>query len=121
MRDAKCFTGRAHKIAFQRFLRRKCYGMQQKIDTLRFTFHFFKKRLELGVAGDVARKERSFLTELAHKFLNVFLQPFALIIENQSRARIRPSPGNRPGDAALVSHAKHDAGFARQNLFLHSE
>ena len=61
------------------------------------------------------------VAKFADQLLDVFLQPFALVIENQSRAGRGPCLGDRPGDAALVRDAENDAGFACENLFLHTK
>ena len=64
-------------------------------------------------------KQRS-LAELAHQLLDVFLQPFALVIENQFRAGRGPRFRNRPRDAPLVRYSEYDADFSRQNLLRHN-
>ena len=69
--------------------------------------HLLEKCFDLIVARDVARKERSLFAELADQFLDIFLQPFTLVIENQARTCRRPGLCDRPGDAALVRHAEN--------------
>ena len=48
------------------------------------------------------------------QFLDIVLQPLALVIENQLRARLVPRLRDRPRDAALVGHAEDNAGLAGQ-------
>ena len=116
VRGPKRLACRTHKIAFERFLGRERDGMQHKIDTVGFAANFFKKRRDFFVAGNIARKQRGLFAKFTHEFLDVFLQPLALIIENQFCASIRPRFRDCPGDAAFVRHAKNDADFTGQDL-----
>src|SRR6185437_2213919 len=95
--------------------------MQQKFNLLRLAPNFFKKRSDLGIIRNVAWKQWRLLSELADQFFDVLLQPFALVVKDQTRAGIRPGFRNRPRNAALVRHAENDARFAGQNLLLHTE
>ena len=94
--------------------------MQHKIDMFGFAAHFFEKSFDLLITGNVAGKERCFFSKLADELLDIFFQSLALIIKNQSRAGRGPRLRNRPGDAALVRHAKDYAGFSGQNLLGHN-
>ena len=119
MRDSKRFAGCAQEIAFERFLRRERNRMEQQIDTISFAADFFEKCFDLGIVGNVTRKKRRFLAERGREFLHVFLQSLALIIENQTRAGVRPCLRDRPRDAALVRHTKYQANFSCQDLLSH--
>ena len=73
-----------------------------------------EKALDLGVGTDVAGKNRRVGAERAGQFLDVFLQPLALVIEDELGARLMPGLRDGPGDAALVGDAENNAGFTGQ-------
>ena len=79
-----------------------------------FCFTSPKKALDLLVGTDVAGKDGRVGAEGPGEFLDVLLEPLALVVENQFRAGAMPCLRDRPGDAAFVGHAEDDAGFAGQ-------
>ena len=70
---AKRFACCADKISFQRFPWRKCERMKHQIHAIGLYSHVFEECFDLIVVGNVAGKQRSFLSKLAHQFLNAFL------------------------------------------------
>ncbi len=121
MRSPKSFARGAEKIAFQRFLRRESDGVKEKIEAIGLALNFFKKGGDLAIARDVAGIKGRISAELADEFLDVFFQAFALVIENQARARRGPRFRDRPGDAAFIGDAEDDTGFPCENLICHNE
>src|SRR5438128_3036415 len=119
MGSAKGFACCADKIALQRFSRCEGNRVEHHIDAICLAARVFKKSPNLIVAGDIARKQRSFFSKLADQLLDVFLYPLALIIKNQTCAGRGPGLRDCPGDATLVRHAEDQADFSRQNLLCH--
>src|SRR6266571_492150 len=109
MRNAKRFPRRAYEITFKCFFRRERERMEQKIDMIGFAADFFKEALDLGVARNVAGEQRRFFSESGRQFLNIFFQPLALVIKNQTRARGRPRLSNCPGNAALIRNTENNS------------
>src|SRR5207245_122902 len=106
MGSAKGFACCADKIALQRFSRCEGNRVEHHIDAICLAARVFKKSPNLIVAGDIARKQRSFFSKLADQLLDVFLYPLALIIKNQTCAGRGPGLRDCPGDATLVRHAE---------------
>src|SRR6266566_2722697 len=119
MRSAKGFACCAHKIAFERFLRRERKRVKHQIKPVSLTAHTLKKCFDLLIARYVAWKQRRLFAEFADELFDVLFQSLALIIKNQFRARVCPRFRNRPRDAALVRHAEHDTYFSGQILLGH--
>ena len=120
VRRPKRLPRRADEIALERFLRRERHRVQHQIEPVRFPADLREKLRDLRVARNIAGKQRRAFAKLPHQFLDVLLQPLALIIENQTRPGRSPRLGDRPRDAPLVRHAENDANLPRQNLVRHN-
>src|SRR5688500_3158707 len=70
---------------------------------------------DVFIPGDVAWQNERVSAERPRQFLNVLLQPFALIRKGKLRASLRPRLRNRPGDRAFVRHAKNHSELIVQN------
>src|SRR5436305_7800963 len=121
MRGPKSVARGAKEIAFQRFLRRESNRVEKKIKAIGLGLHLFKKRRDLAVARDVARIERRLRAEFGDEFLDVFLEPFTLVIENEARAGRRPNLCDSPCDASFIGDPEDDARFSRQKLIPHND
>ncbi len=64
------------------------------------------------VLGDVAGQEQGIRAEGAGEFLDIFLEPFALVSEGQRGAGVVPGLGDGPGDGTFVGHADHQSDFS---------
>ena len=58
-------------------------------------------------------------TKLRDEFLDVFLQAFSLIVEEEGCSGLLPSLGNVPCDAAFVGDAENDADFTCKGSVTH--
>ena len=80
--------------------------------------NFSPDRLEdagdLLVLGDVARQDQGVGAKRAGQFLDVFLEPLALVGEGELRARAVPGLRDGPRDGAFVGDAEDDSQFASQ-------
>ena len=119
-----CATRKASRVVLTKSpsnASRGAYARECSIKSTRSVWlaNVFEKCFDLIVARHIAGKQRSLFSELAGQFLDIFLQPFALIIENQARTRRGPSFCDRPGDAAFVRHAEDEADFSCQNFVGH--
>ena len=112
MRDTKCFTGGVHKFAFQRFFGSERHGMQQQMQLAEFFGHRLENVGDFFVARDVARKDQSVRAESAGKFLDVFLEPFALVSEREFGSGLVPCLRDGPRNGAFVGDAEYDSEFA---------
>jgi hypothetical protein len=88
--------------------------VQEQVDAVGVLSHLAEEAVDLLVGGDVAGIDRRLGAERAGQFLDVVLQPLALVIEDQLGARLVPRLRDRPGNAALVRHAENNAGLAGQ-------
>ena len=61
----------------------------------------------------IARQNQRVRAERAGEFLDVFLEPFALVGEGERGAGLVPGLGDGPGDGALVGHADDQTNLAR--------
>ena len=50
------------------------------------------------------------------ELLDIPLQPFPLVVEDQGSSRFRPCLGDGPGDTAFVRHSEHHTGFSCQRF-----
>ena len=64
------------------------------------------------VLGHVARQDERVRAKRAGEFLDVFLEPLALVGERELRALARPRLRDGPGDGAFVGDAENDPGFS---------
>src|SRR6476659_6853502 len=100
MRGAEGFARSAEEISFQRFLWCKSDGMQKQVEPIGLAADVAKESLDLLVSRYVTRINRRVCTEFADQFFDVLFQSFALIIEDETRARRGPGFGDRPRDTA---------------------
>src|ERR1700730_2499187 len=94
--------------------------MKQKIDPVGLAADLFEETLYFAVVRNIARKQRRLFAERGGQLLDVFLQPLALIIENQTGAGIRPRLGNSPCDAAFVGDTKNNSNLSFQHTLRHT-
>ena len=85
-----------------------------------FAADFLEKCFDFRVARDVTWKEWRFLSESCRQFLDVLFQPFALVIENETRARGRPGLRDCPGDTALIRDTEDNSNLSFQHWLRHT-
>ena len=62
----------------------------------------------------------AFSLRSCRQFLDVLFQPFALVIENETRARGRPSLRDCPGDTALIRDTEDNSDLSFQQWLRHT-
>ena len=112
VRDAEGFAARVHKLAFERVLRRKRDGMQQQVQLAKFLSDLVEHAGDVIILRHVAFHQQRVCAERAGEFLDVLLEPFALVREGELRAFAVPCLRDGPGDGAFVRDAEDDSEFA---------
>ena len=114
MRHAERLAAGVHELAFQRVLGRERHRMQQQMQLA----ELFADRLEhagdVVVLGHVARQDERVGAERAGEFLDVFLEPLALVGEGELGACAVPRLRDGPGDGAFVGDAEDNSQFASE-------
>jgi hypothetical protein len=119
-----CATEKAWRVVLtnspgERLARREGDAVEEEVDPVGPFGDLAEKALDLLVGGDVAGENRRLGAEGGGQFLDVFLQPLALVIEDQFGARLMPGLRDGPGDAALVGDAENNTGFTGQRKMTH--
>ena len=114
MGEAESLAAGIDELAFQRLLGRKGDGMKEQMQAAEFFADRSVNIRDVFIFGDVAGDQKRLCAERAGEFLDVILQPLALVSEGQARARLVPGLGDGPGDGAFVGHAKDDSEFTRK-------
>ena len=86
--------------------------MKQQIQFAEFGGDGGEDARDLLVPGYVARKQEGVRAEGAGKFLDVFLEPFALVGEGERGAGVAPGLGYGPGYGTFVGNADNETDFS---------
>ena len=114
VRHAECLAAGVHKIAFERLFRREGDGVQQQMQPAEFLARFVEHARDVIVLRHITFHQQRVCAERAGEFLDIFLEPLALVGEGQFGARLVPCLGNSPGDGALVGDTEDDAVFSSE-------
>ena len=109
-----------HKVSFQRLLGSKSHAMQKKIHLCRLALHEIKKLCDVFIPTYITRCHWSLRPKRRRQLLDILLQPFPLVIEDQLGPCICPCLGNPPGNAPFVSDTKNQTNFSFQRFVTHA-
>jgi hypothetical protein len=113
--EAEAVARRVHEGALEIFLRGIRDGVHERVETTEVAFHAGEHAADLRFGRHVARvHERA--RHRGGEFLDVLLEPLALVGERQPHAGGRQRLRDRPRDGALVGDAEHDARLAVKQL-----
>ncbi len=112
MRDAEGLAAGVHEIGFEGLLGREGHGVQEQVQLAELRSHLGEDAGDFVVAGDIAGQDQGVGSKSAGEFLDVFLEPLALVGEGEFRARLVPGLRDGPGAGAFVGDPEDDPKFS---------
>src|SRR5260221_8907854 len=112
MRELEAFARSLHELVLQVLARGEGDGVDERVKTAELLVDLLEDRVDLGVAGDVARQDERGVLERARQLLDALLQTVALVGEGEAHPLARESLRDRPRNRALVSHTENDSGLS---------
>ncbi len=110
--DAVGLAAGVDKFAFQRLARSESDRVEKQMKFAEFPGGLRKNGSDFLVLGDIAGQNQSVGAEGGGEFLDIGLEPFALVGESEGGAGLMPGLGNGPGDGTFVGHAEHQSDFS---------